>query len=448
MSEMISASGAIRDPSEIAASSTELDEGVPAPVMGDPAMMTLPEISMEEAEDILEETGPILKDPKDPTEIEALQVSLSSSLEQLVNVRTELLASGYINRSEANMLKNLTTSAESINSFFDRVPVSSFTEIDSKVNYTATCEGLGKSIVDTVMSIIRTIIKYIVAIGKWFVNFLTSRRRKDQQNDQADKAVEKKNQDLDKQAAADHLDDLRAERVKERKVRVDAVSKKMQPHYTRLVELMIAQPAAGPGDPLCREELLAFARLCASSEVLRQINEASGWSHQAVINTVQEQPYFINQYSNMAKVYPKLSSLQLKDMCSYPGMLTVLQAFKAYIVGLSTQPSDAEIDDPCMEVVRKFNQNTPHVRFNGLLGAIETNIKGNEQTLKAIEANTEKMKGTTFLPDDFFPSRQRAAQQVKDKQLILQELTQIQSIFATARDRTSQIALEYARARG
>jgi multidrug efflux pump subunit AcrA (membrane-fusion protein) len=448
MSEMISESGAVREPNEIAASDFS---DAPAPALSttdDPAMMAIPEVSMEEAEEILEDTGPILGDPESDAELDQLHVSLSSSLEQLNSVRQELLDAGHINRSEAAMLKNLTASAESISGFFQRMPVSSFTEMDSKVNYSATCESLGKSIVDTVINIIKTIFKYIVAIGKWFISFLTGRRRKDQLNDQADKAVEKKNQELDKKSAEDHLDDLRAQRVADRKVRVEAASKKLQPLYTRLVELLIDQPAAGPGDPLCRDELVGFANLSQSKEITQQIKEASGWSHQAVINVTHEQSYFINSYSTMAKAYPKLNSLPLKDLCNYPGLLTVLRTFKSYIQGLSTQKSNAEIDDPCLEVVRKFNQNTPHVRFNSLLGVIETNLKVNEDTLKAIEANTEKMKSATWVPDDFFPSRQRAAQQVKDKQLVLQELAQIQALLAAARDRSSQIALEYARARG
>lgn len=447
MSEMISGNGAVRDSNAIAAS--EVDDGLaPTPVSGDPAMMPVPEISMEEAEDILEETGPILPDPKDPTEIEDLQVSLSSSLEQLTSVRDELVASGYINRSEAVMLKNLTASAESIGSFFDRLPISSFTELDSKVNYNVTCEGLGRTIVDKIIALIKTIIKYIVSIAKWFISFLTGRRRKDIQNDQADKAVEKKNQELDKQSAADQLDDLRAERVKTRKLAVDAVGPKMQPHYTRLVELLIAQPVMGPGDPLCREELVGFANLAQSRELLLQIKEASGWQHQAVLNVTEEQSFFINQYSTMAKVYPELNKLPLRDLCNYAGLLTVLRAFKGYITQLSSSPSNAPLVDTGLVEVRMYNQKTPHVRFNSLLGIIETSTKSNEETLKGIEANVEKMKNTTWLPDDFFPSRQRASQQVKDKQLVLQELAQIQALFAAARDRSSQIALEYCRARG
>lgn len=429
MSEMISESGAVRDVNEIAAT--------------EPA--DLPEISMEEAIAIMEDTGPILADPEDATSLDELSVSLSSTLEQLNSMRHELTASGQISRADAAMLKNLTASAESIGAVFTRLPISSFTELPSKVNYTATCEGLGKSIVDTVIAFIKGVFKYIIAIGKWFINFMTSRRRKDQQNDQADKAIEKKNQELDKKAV--DIAELQAKDLAERLARIDALAKKIQPMYSRLVELMVDQTTIGPGDPLCREELMGFANLSGSGETLRQVEEEVKRNHQHVVNVIHEQSYFINSYNTMAKAYPKLASLPLKDLCNYPGLLVVLREFKKYIQGLSTERSSADITEASFEVVRKYNQNTPHIRFNNLLAVVEANLKGNEATLKAIDANTEKSKSLAFLPDDFFPSRQRAAQQVKDKDLVLQELVQIQNIFAGARDRTSQMALEYARAR-
>lgn len=435
MSEMISDNGAVRDPNTIAAEG-EVESSL-APTIGDPAMMELPEISMEEAEDILEETGPILADPKDPTQIEDLEVSLSSSLEQLTNVRNELTANGYINRSEAAMLKNLTASAESVTGFFDRYPVSSFTEMDSKVNHAATCESLAQTIVDKVISIIKTIIKYIVSIGKWFISFLTGRRRKDQQNDQADKAIEKKNQELDR----------KPERTSVQMERIAAMTQKMQPQYTRLVEMMVYNTTPGAGDPLARAELLDFAKLCGSNNLLLQLHQAKGATQNAVLTVFPDQPDLVNQYGRMSKVCHALNLLSLNDKCNYGGLLDVLKQFRTYIDGLANKPSEVLLDEAGVVAIRKFNQNTSHLGFNSLLSVVQSSIQGNELTLKTIDDNTAKMQRVTGLPEDFFPSRQRAAVQVKEKQLVLQELTQIQSIFATARDRSSQIALEYARAR-
>lgn len=436
MSEMISGNGAVRDPNAIAAS--EVDDGlVPTPVSGDPAMMPVPEISMEEAEDILEETGPILPDPKDPTQIEDLEVSLSSSLEQLNNVRKELTAHGYINRSEAAMLKNLTASAESISGFFERHPVSSFTEMDSKVNYAVTCESLGKSVIDTVISIIKTIYKYIISIAKWFVSFLTGRRRKDIQNDQADKAIEKKNQQLDQ----------KAERTPVQVARIEAMLHKVQPQYSRLVELMVSGTVAGAGDPLAREELTDFANRCASTNVLTQLYQAKGANVGAAIGTRSEQPDFSTTYGKLGKVCHAVNLLPLTTMCNYTGLLEVVKTFRAHIALLASKPADALLDEAGITAMRTFNKDNSHTRFNALLPTIQSAIEGNELTLKTIDDQVVRMQRSNGTPVDFFESRQRAAVQVKEKQLILQELTQIQSIFATVRDRTSQIALEYARAR-
>ena len=422
MSEMISTNGAVRDPNVIAAEEENID--------------SLPEISMEEAMDILEETGPILTDATDSTKLDDLQVSLSSSLEQLNNVRSELTASGYINRSEAAMLKNLTASAESITGFFERHPISSFTEMDSKVNYAVTCESIGKSIIDTMVTIIKTIYKYIVSIGKWFIAFLTGRRRKDQQNDQADKAIEKKNQELD-----------RRERTPLQADRIATMVHKMQPQYTRLVEIMSNNPSAGAGDPLSRAELLDFTQMCASSGTLLQLNDAKGAKQFASITIIEEEPQLVNQYGRMSKVCHALNLMPLNTLCNYPGMLAVVKQFRAHIEQLANKPSESMLDEPSINVLRTFNKDNSHLRFNSLLPTIQSAVQGNELVLKTIDDSTTKLQRTNSVPDDFFISRQRAAAQVKEKQLVLQELTQIQSMFATARDRSSQIVLEYARAR-
>ena len=105
------------------------------------------------------------------------------------------------------------------------------------------------------------------------------------------------------------------------------------------------------------------------------------------------------------------------------------------------------LDEPIINVLRTFNKDNSHLRFNSLLPTIQSAVQGNELVLKTIDDSTTKLQRTNSVPDDFFISRQRAAAQVKEKQLVLQELTQIQSMFATARDRSSQIVLEYARAR-
>lgn len=444
MSDMISASGAVREVNEIAATDFSDAPAPAAPALGDPAMMPDP-VDIASFEFLDGEDPEIAPEDEKQEDLDALRVSLSSSLEQLKSVRKELLDAGHINRSEAAMLKNLTTSAESINSFFERMPVSSFTEMDSKVNYNATCESLGKSIVDTVIAIIKTIYKYIISIGKWFISFVMGRKRKDSQFDQADKAVEKKQQQIDTALGKSTAQEDWAKGVRER---VDAMLPKVKPMYSRLVELMVNQPATGAGDPLCRADLKAFVNLSVSTETLRQVQEADTKNHQLVLNVSGEQAYFINHYNTMSKVASQLTNLPLRDLCNYPGLLRVLKEFRSYIAGLERKPSHDDLDEVGLQAIRKFTQQNPHGKCNDLLIDVDQVLKGNEATLKAIEANVEKSKGFAFLNDDFFPSRQRAAAQVQEKQLVLQEIVQIQNILAGARDRCSQMNLEYARARG
>lgn len=188
MSDMISESGAVREVNEIAASDFS---GAPAPAipaLGDPAMMADPVVEIASFE-FLDGEDPDLLPPEEEEDAEGIRVSLSSSLENLNSMRRELQASGSISRSEAATLKNLTTSCESITKFFDRMPIGSFTEMGSKVNYTATLEGLLTSVIEALINLIKTIAKFVVNIAKWVFAVFTARKTKDRKFDVADKMV-------------------------------------------------------------------------------------------------------------------------------------------------------------------------------------------------------------------------------------------------------------------
>lgn len=189
MSEMISESGAVRDVNEIAASDFSDTPTLlpPVPIGGDPAMMADPIVDIASFE-FLDGEDPEIA-PEQDEELEGVRVSLSSSIESLSSMHRELKNSGSISRSEATMLKNLTTSCESIGKFFDRVPASSYTEMGSKVNYNATMEGIMGSMIDALINLIKTVAKFIVNIAKWVFGIFTARKAKDRQYDAADKAV-------------------------------------------------------------------------------------------------------------------------------------------------------------------------------------------------------------------------------------------------------------------
>lgn len=181
---MILESGAIVDPSELAATDyTRPPEEILEP-------------SLEDAVALIESTDTAAFNQEESSDdfpaIDELNVSLSGSLEQLRSVRDEVMRSGQISRSEAAMIKNLLASTESLSATFENLPVNSFTEMGSRVNLDATCESLLGSIYQVVVKIIKAVVEYIKNIGKWIYKAVTGRAGKTKQFDVIDAAVTKK----------------------------------------------------------------------------------------------------------------------------------------------------------------------------------------------------------------------------------------------------------------
>lgn len=197
---LISDSGAVRDPNEIAGSTEGYEDrlgerNVPtwstdAPVDGvDPLADT---VSSEELDQLLlPPEDQYTPDEEAEAELHNLTVSLSASVEQLQNLYSEVTANGHISRSEASMIKNLVASAESIQGFFERNPVSSFTEMSSKVNYNATCEGLVGSVVEMIIKIVKGVISVLKSLGEAIMRAMFGTGKKLDEAKRADPAVTK-----------------------------------------------------------------------------------------------------------------------------------------------------------------------------------------------------------------------------------------------------------------
>lgn len=160
---MISESGAIVEPNEIAG--IHFDE-----ISTDVTMEELDALLIP-AEDPLEDQTQALEEAMDIT------VSMQASIEHLQSLYKEVTKAGHISRPEAQMIKNITASVESIQTFFEKTPMKSYTEMGSKVNYTATCEGLISSVlkliakmimgvISTVINLITAVIRALFGIGK------------------------------------------------------------------------------------------------------------------------------------------------------------------------------------------------------------------------------------------------------------------------------------------
>lgn len=142
-------------------------------------------------------------------EAEAMQVSLSSSLEQLTSFYRELKQGGHVGRSDAAMLKGVSISTESMQGFFNRYPLNSFTETPSKVNYQATCEGLGSAIVDTLIRLIKRVWELVKTFASAIFRLLTGRKAQDVKADALDKAVNQRySRDLVGQLSGEQIEKL------------------------------------------------------------------------------------------------------------------------------------------------------------------------------------------------------------------------------------------------
>lgn len=152
-------------------------------------MMPNPEINPA---DVIEPEQ-LLEDAKTAEE---LVVSLSDSLESMVGIYREIRQRGQISRAEAQTLRNVTASTESMQAFFQQTPMNSYTEMGSMVNYNATCEGLVGSIVNAIRTIIRKVWEFIKKAGRYVLQLLTSRRAQDKKADMMDKVINKRLDEL------------------------------------------------------------------------------------------------------------------------------------------------------------------------------------------------------------------------------------------------------------
>ena len=147
--DMVSESGAITDVNEIAAA-VGLDEDQVNSVL----------------QTALEELADTLQDIEDVSEEEMMEMSKSlPAFESLCSVATCILESGSISRSDANTLMSATTSLEGFEKTFAGLPLNSYTEMPSKVNFDVSMENIFKTILTKIIEACK---KLVEAIRNWF----------------------------------------------------------------------------------------------------------------------------------------------------------------------------------------------------------------------------------------------------------------------------------------
>lgn len=162
--DMVSESGAITDVNEIAAALGLAPEVIKAE---DEAIMAA------SLEDLLE----AINQTEEMVAVEDVDIDvLTPAMESILNIANEIQGVGAISRADAITLRQMTTSLEGFQDLFATMPMNSFTEMPSKVNFDASMEGIFGDIARKVVEIIKAIIKWIRDKAKQLFSFIRKDR--------------------------------------------------------------------------------------------------------------------------------------------------------------------------------------------------------------------------------------------------------------------------------
>ncbi len=114
---------------------------------------------------------------------------LEPAMESILSIAQDIQASGAISRSDAQTLLGMTTSLEGLQESFSTLPLNSFTEMPSKVNFDVSMENIFSSIGRKIIEIIKAIVKWIKDKAKAFMGLFRNNRVKAKQTEEASKKV-------------------------------------------------------------------------------------------------------------------------------------------------------------------------------------------------------------------------------------------------------------------
>lgn len=115
---------------------------------------------------------------------------LTPAMESVLSIARDIQASGAISRSDAQTLRTMTTSLEGLQESFETLPLNSYTEMPSKVNFDASMESVFGNIGRKILEVIKSIIKWIREKAKAFVGLFRTNRVKAKQVEEAAKKVD------------------------------------------------------------------------------------------------------------------------------------------------------------------------------------------------------------------------------------------------------------------
>jgi len=132
-------------------------------------------------EDLLEDLTGIENTLNAPGAEDLTVDDLSPTFESLMSLVDEIRQVGGISRSDAQTLMFMTSSMESHADCFDGLPMNSFTELPSRVNYDVSMENIvvrgAKAIADVIRKIIKWVREHVKAFFSWAAQLFSKNKK-------------------------------------------------------------------------------------------------------------------------------------------------------------------------------------------------------------------------------------------------------------------------------
>lgn len=128
--------------------------------------------------------------------VEEFTANIEPSIESLIKVVGEIRELGAISRSDASTLSQMTASLEGYSNLFKTMPINSFTEAPSKVNFDVAMESLARKIWKSIADSLRKLISWCRERWQMIKKWYSERKNQSSKIDKAATAASKVKVDM------------------------------------------------------------------------------------------------------------------------------------------------------------------------------------------------------------------------------------------------------------
>lgn len=146
-------------------------------------------------EDLLEDLSGVEDTVDNLNEEELTPEEVNPALESLMSIVDDIRASGAISRSDAATLSSMTASLEGYQDTFNNLPLGSFTEVPSKVNFDVSMENIAVRTGKAIIEVIKKVIAWIRDKFKQLRRYLRDKFGRSAKVEQVAVAMQKANVD-------------------------------------------------------------------------------------------------------------------------------------------------------------------------------------------------------------------------------------------------------------